>query len=59
MIDFIDVAIADGNLATNAIAEILDQLYNQDKHHVLVTLDGYNTWLEPSKYPSFRYTNDP
>ena len=59
MIDFIDIALEDGNLATNAIAEILDQAYNQDDHHVLIVLDGYNTWLNPSKYNSFRYTNDP
>lgn len=59
MIDFIDIALADENLATNAIAEILDQVYHQDKYHVLVTLDGYNTWLNPTEYPSFRYTNDP
>lgn len=59
MIDFIDVAIEDGNLATNAIAEILDQVYHQDDRHVLVLLDGYNSWLNPSSYNSFRYTNDP
>lgn len=59
MIEFIDIALEDGNLATNAIAEILDQVYNQDEHHVLVTLDGYNTWLKPTEYQSFRYTNDP
>lgn len=59
MIDFIDVALEDGNLATNAIAEILEQVYHQDGRHVLVTLDGYNTWLNPTEYPSFRYTNDP
>ena len=59
MIEFIDVALEDGNLATNAIAEILDQVYAQDKHQVLVLLDGYNTWLQPTQYPSFRYTNDP
>jgi hypothetical protein len=25
---------------------------------VLVTLDGYNNWLKPSDYRSFRYKND-
>jgi hypothetical protein len=46
-------------LATNAIAEILEQIYNQDNYHVLVTLDGFNHWLNPSLYSSFRYVNDP
>ena len=46
-------------LATNAIAEILEQLYHQDDHHILFTLDGYNNWLKPSLLDSFRYVNDP
>jgi len=25
----------------------------------MCTLDGFNTWLQPSKYDSFRYVNDP
>jgi hypothetical protein len=50
--------MADPMLATNAVAEVLEQLYHQDKHHVLFTLDGYNTWLNPTEYQSFRYTND-
>lgn len=59
MIEFIDAAIEDGNLATSAIAEILDQVYHQDDHHVLVLLDGFNAWLQPTSYNSFRYKNDP
>jgi len=42
MIDFIDIALQDGQLATCAIAEILQQVYNQDKYQVLITMDGYN-----------------
>lgn len=57
--DIIETGIADPMLATNAIAEVLEQLYHQDRHHVLFTLDGYNTWLQPSAYHSFRYRNDP
>ena len=59
LIDIVEAGIADPILATNAIAEILEQLYHQDDHHVLFTLDGYNTWLNPSEYDSFRYVNDP
>lgn len=58
IIDIIDTAIADPMLATNAIAEVLEQLYNQDQFHVLFTMDGYNTWLNPTEYESFRYMND-
>jgi len=25
----------------------------------MVTMDGYNTWLNPTSYESFRYRNDP
>lgn len=57
LMDIVEAGIADPNLATNAIAEVLEQLYNQDKHQVLVTMDGYNTWLNPSAYDSFRYVN--
>lgn len=32
IMDIVDAGIEDPNLATNAIAEILEQLYNQDKH---------------------------
>ena len=59
IMDIVQAGIADPNLATNAIAEILDQLYHQDNFQVLCTLDGYNTWLNPSSYASFRYKNDP
>ena len=34
-------------------------MYHQDKYQVLVTLDGYNTWMQPTTYDSFRYKNDP
>jgi hypothetical protein len=59
IIDIINYAILDPMLATNALAEIFEQLRNQDKYHILFTLDGYNKWLQPSSYESFRYVNDP
>lgn len=45
LMDIIEVGVSDPMLATNAIAEVLEQLYHQDKHHVLFAMDGYNTWL--------------
>lgn len=56
--DFIKVALEDEYLATNAIAELLLQVYSQDQRHVLVVLDGFNAWLRPTAFPSFRYAND-
>ena len=53
LLDIAEAGIADPNLATNAIAELLEQCYNQDKRHVLIALDGYNTWLKPTSYRSF------
>lgn len=43
--------------ATCAIAEILNQLYNQDQTNVLVAIDGYTDWFRHSEYSSFRYAN--
>jgi len=57
---FADIAaygIKNGEAATNALAEILEQLYATDKYHTLITCDGYNQWLAPSRLGSFRYAN--
>ena len=43
---------------TQAIYEILEQLYKQDKYRVLVAVDGMNWFYRPSIYPSFRYDSD-
>lgn len=59
IMDIIEAGQADPMLATNAIAEILEQLYHQDNYHVLFTLDGYNNWMKPTVIDSFRYRNDP
>ena len=58
IIDICDYGIANPGLATNCIAEILEQLYQSDKYKTLITLDNYNTWLQPSGFPSFRYCNE-
>lgn len=57
LIDIIDFGIMDPELATSCFAEVLEQLYNTDKFHVLWAMDGYNDWLKPSDYLSFRYEN--
>jgi len=44
--------------STNAIGEIMDQLYNQEEKKVLVAIDQYNDWFRPSEFRSFRYANE-
>lgn len=60
MIDICDYAIKhrDANLATNALAECLEQLYHTDKYKTLFTVDNINMWYQPSSYLSFRYENE-
>ena len=42
LMQIVDEGIANPDLATNAIAEILEQLYKSDQHQTLVTVDNYN-----------------
>lgn len=58
LIDIIDLGIANPDLATSCFGELLEQLYQTDKFHTLIALDGYNDWLKPSNYLSFRYESD-
>ena len=58
LIELVDAGIEDPEVATCALAEILEQLYQTDKHQTLITIDGYNTWYLPTRYPSYRYAND-
>ena len=53
--DIYDYAIAHPLLATNAIAEILEQIYNTDKKNVLVSVDDYNWLYRGSSFKSGRY----
>ena len=50
-----EYGINNSDQAISAIAEILNQLYNQDQTNVLVAIDGYSDWFRPSMYKSFRY----
>lgn len=58
LIDIANFGVQNPWFATNAIAEILNQLYNQDEKHVLISIDQYSDWFRPSDLLSFRYGND-
>eukprot|EP00352_Strombidinopsis_acuminata_P002398 CAMPEP_0176389426 /NCGR_PEP_ID=MMETSP0126-20121128/38372_1 /TAXON_ID=141414 ORGANISM="Strombidinopsis acuminatum, Strain SPMC142" /NCGR_SAMPLE_ID=MMETSP0126 /ASSEMBLY_ACC=CAM_ASM_000229 /LENGTH=120 /DNA_ID=CAMNT_0017758243 /DNA_START=1654 /DNA_END=2016 /DNA_ORIENTATION=- len=55
--EIVNMGIEDPKLSTNAFAEVLEQLYNTDQYQVMIAIDGFNDWLLPTKYPSFRYEN--
>jgi len=57
LIEIAEAGANDREVATNAFAELLNQCYNTDKFQTLVCVDGINTWMQPSAYPSFRYAN--
>ncbi len=58
LIDIVDHGIANPDLATSCFGEILEQLYHTDKFNTLVAIDGFNDWMKPSNYLSFRYDSD-
>jgi len=58
LMDIADFGIENPLLATNAIAEILEQCYKSDKYKTMVTVDNLNTWYQPSGFISFRYENE-
>lgn len=58
LIDIAKFGMENHDLATCAIAEILEQLYHNDKFFTMIVLDGYNDFFKPSEYLSFRYDND-
>lgn len=58
LLEILDFGINNPLFSTNAIYEILEQLYNLESHNVLVCVDEYNFLFRPSNYPSFRYEND-
>jgi small subunit ribosomal protein S29 len=57
LIEIANYGIENSDYATCAIAEIVNQLYNQDETNVLIAIDGYSDWFRPSEYTSFRYAN--
>lgn len=58
LMDIVDLGIANPDLATSCFGELLEQLYHSDKFHTLFAIDGFNDWLKPSNYLSFRYDSD-
>jgi small subunit ribosomal protein S29 len=57
LIEIAQAGVDDPEVAINAFAELLNQCYASDKFQTMVCVDGINTWLQPSRYPSFRYAN--
>ena len=42
LMQVVEYGINNPELATNAIAEVLEQLYKSDKFKTLITVDNYN-----------------
>ena len=57
LVEIAQAGVDDSEVAINAFAELLNQCYSTDKFQTMVCVDGINTWLQPSRYPSFRYAN--
>jgi len=57
LLEIAEYGIENPDYATCAIAEIMDQLYNQDDSNLLVAIDGYSDWFRNTEYTSFRYAN--
>lgn len=58
LLQIVNFGIDNPVYSTNAIYELLEQLYNLESHHVLVCVDSYNMLFYPSIFQSFRYEND-
>jgi small subunit ribosomal protein S29 len=44
LIQIVEEGINNPEIATNAIAEVLEQLYNSDKYKTMIAVDNYNNW---------------
>jgi small subunit ribosomal protein S29 len=58
LIEIVDEGIRNPEVSISAFGEVLEQLYRSDKHQTMISLDGFNTFFQPSQYPSFRYENN-
>lgn len=56
LLEIVNFGIEHPLLAVNAVAELLEQLYN-GTHPLLVVVDDYNWFFRPSDYRSFRYAD--
>lgn len=57
LVDIVQIGINDWRLTMCALAEVLEQLYNQTQVDVLVLVDDYNWCFRPSGFKSFRYSS--
>lgn len=53
LLEIAEFALKEEVYCTNAIAEIMEQAYNQDYHSVLVAIDDYNWLYRPTNNPAF------
>jgi len=58
LLQIVNFGIDNPIYSTNAIYELLEQLYNIESHFVLICVDQYSLLFRPSVYPSYRYEND-
>ena len=57
LLDLCKYAEKDPEYTTNVIAEVIEQLREQEVHPVLTVVDDYNYFFRRSVYPSYRYDN--
>jgi hypothetical protein len=57
LLEVLEFGLANPIYGTNALAEILEQLYNTDDCNVLVLVDEANEFFRPTHYQSIKYVN--
>lgn len=57
LLEIVEFTLKDPVLATNALAEIKEQLYNTQEAKVLIAVDDFNWFFRPTNTPSFRYAS--
>lgn len=57
LLDIVNFGIQNPDTCTNAIAELLEQVYHLDTHPTLIAMDDYNWFYRPTNNPAFNYQN--
>lgn len=57
LLDIVDFALKEDAYCTNAIAELLEQVYALDSHPSLIAIDDFNWFFRPTNNPAFYYEN--
>lgn len=57
LLDIVEFGLKNTDYCTNAIAEVLEQVYHLDSHATLITIDDYNWFYRPTNNPSYIYQN--